>query len=378
MTILDIHLQNFRNHADSLLRFGDGINLLLGANGQGKTNVLEAVSYLGLTKSFYASSDLHVLKFGAPAFTLRGRLQSDGGIPHVVEMTFDGSAAQKSVLIDHSAPETMSSVIGRFPVVILSPEHHGITSGGPSERRRFLDMLLSQVSALYLDDIMQYRKVLRQRNRLLHDARWRVGSVRELLDPWTQSLAQLGARVTVRRRDFVGEFEGYVRRTYAFLAGGQEEPAIEYCAAEGETVAASGEEIARQLLETMSARGEEELRRGTTLVGPHRDELKLTLNGMSVQQFASQGQQKTFLVSLKMAEHTYLRERRNERPIMLLDDLFGELDAGRCERILDRLVENGQSVITATDEHAFARATDVRYGAFKRFMVDRGTVKEAA
>jgi len=377
MIILDIHLQNFRNHADSLLRFGDGINLLLGANGQGKTNVLEAVSYLGLTKSFYASSDLHVLRVGEPSFSLHGHLQSDGGVPHAVEITFDGTAPQKSVLIDHSAPATMSSVIGRFPVVILSPEHHRITSGSPAERRRFLDLLLSQVSALYLEDIMQYRKVLRQRNRLLHDARWRSGPIEDLLEPWTMNLAQLGARVTVRRRDFVREFAEYVRRTYAFLAGEREEPSIEYCAAEEGTEAESVDEIAHKLREMMKDRWEDELRRGATMVGPHRDELKLTLNGLSVQQFASQGQQKTFLVSLKMAEQSYLRERRNEQPIMLLDDLFGELDADRCGRILKRLEEDGQCVITATDEHAFARAKSLP-GACKRFMVDRGTVKEAA
>ncbi len=377
MIIQEIELRNFRNHADSRLTFGPGINVLLGANGQGKTNVLEAVSYLGLTKSFYAASDLHVLKLGEPSFTLLGRLQSDGGIPHALQVTFDSVAGKKSVLIDHAAPETLSSVIGRFPVVVLSPEHHKITAGAPSERRRFLDLLLSQVSALYLDDIMQYRKVLRQRNRLLHETRWRPGSARELVEPWTLNLAQLGAKIIVRRRQFIGEFSDYVRRTYAFLADNLEEPSIEYSASDGSVAVGSEEETTRSLREAMNARWDEECRRGTSTVGPHRDELLLALNGMNVQQYASQGQQKTFLVSLKMAEHAYLRERRNERPIMLLDDLFGELDTNRSRRILEQISQDGQCVITATDERPFIHATNL-HTEFKRFTVERGTVKEAA
>ena len=377
MIIQDIHLRNFRNHADSRLAFGDGVNVLLGANGQGKTNVLEAVSYLALTKSFYAASDMHVLRMGESSFALTGQIQSDGGIPHTVHIVFDGDAGKKSVVIDNAAPERLSSVIGRFPVVILSPEHHRITAGGPAERRRFLDLLLSQVSALYLDDVMQYRKVLRQRNRLLHDHRWRTGVTRELVDPWTANLAQLGARIIVRRRQFIAEFSDYVRKTYALLAADQEEPSIAYIAADGGDAAAPEEEIARALSATMNARWDEECRRGTSTVGPHRDELSLALNGMSVQQYASQGQQKTFLVSLKMAEHAYLRERRSERPIMLLDDLFGELDEHRSRRILEEIARDGQCVITATDDRAFGRGK-AAHSEFRRFMIDRGTVKKAA
>ncbi len=377
MIIQDIQLRNFRNHADSLLKFGHGINVLLGANGQGKTNVLEAVSYLGLTKSFYASSDVHVLRLGESSFTLHGHLQSDGGVPHALQISFDGAAVKKSVLIDHAAPETLSSVIGRFPVVILSPEHHRITAGPPSERRRFLDLLLSQVSALYLDDVMQYRKVLRQRNRLLHDARWHPGSARELVEPWTLNLAQLGAKIIVRRRQFIEEFSDYVQRTYAFLSDDVEEPSVIYSASDGGIAGGTEDEIAHGLLAAMRARWDDECRRGTSTVGPHRDELVLALNGMNVQQYASQGQQKTFLVSLKMAEHAYLRDRRNERPIVLLDDLFGELDANRSRRILEHISQDGQCVITATDERPFVHAPNLQT-EFKRFIVERGTVKETA
>jgi DNA replication and repair protein RecF len=377
MVIRDIHLHNFRNHAESSLVFGEGINVLLGANGQGKTNVLEAVSYLGLTKSFYAASDLHVLRIGQLSFSLRSHLTSDGGMPHTVQVTFQKDEPQKSVLIDHAAPESMSRVIGRFPIVVLSPEHTRITAGGPAERRRFLDLLLSQVSALYLDDIMQYRRVLRQRNRILHDARGRGLMLRDSLEPWTRHLVDLGARIIVRRAHFVAEFSTYVCGTYGMLTGAGELPSLEYVPFEGCPHEASMEDVAGRMADEIGRRSEEESRRGVSLVGPHRDELRLSLNGISVQQYASQGQQKTFLVALKVAEHAYLQERLNERPIMLLDDLFGELDADRSGRILEQIARDGQCVITATDLRPFGIDGPWK-DSLKRFVIDHGTVNEEA
>ncbi|MGA9120145.1 MAG: DNA replication/repair protein RecF [Bacteroidota bacterium] len=377
MIIKNIHLFNFRNHADSDLSFGEGINVLSGANGQGKTNILEAVSYLGLTKSFYAATDLHVVRLGEKSFNVLGHLTSDGGVPHTVHVAFRKDEPQKSVLIDNVAPESLSRVIGRFPVVILSPEHSRITGGGPAERRRFLDLLLSQVSARYLDDIMQYRRVLRQRNRILHDARWRPAGAKELVEPWTRNLIDLGARIVGRRLQFVAEFSDYVRRTYAFLAGEFEEPSIDYQGFDDFAGSPSEEAIASRMAEELEQRWDEEVRRGVSLVGPHRDELRLLLNGISVQEYASTGQQKTFLVALKVAEHTYLRERRNERPIMLLDDLFGELDEQRSRRILEQIAREGQCVITATDDRPFM-TKGAWNTSLKRFVIDRGTVKEEA
>jgi len=169
MILSAITLTNFRNHAATVVKFAPGINAVLGKNGQGKTNLLEAVSYVGLTKSFYAASDRDVLRFGAEEFTIDARIASDAGVEHRVGVRYTRGPSGKSVAVDGSEQARLASVIGRFPVVILSPEHGAITSGGPAERRKFMDVTLSQVAAAYLDDVMEYRRALRQRNRILSD-----------------------------------------------------------------------------------------------------------------------------------------------------------------------------------------------------------------
>ena len=173
MIVTRIQLRNFRNHAASELEFGEGVNALLGDNGQGKTNILEAISYLGLTKSFYAASDARVVQFEHAGFDVEGVMRDAGGREHHIRVTYGGPAPEKEFTINGLRPERLAAVIGRFPLVILSPDHGAITSGGPSERRKFLDITLAQVSLAYLEDLLEYRRVLRQRNLLLADGRRR-------------------------------------------------------------------------------------------------------------------------------------------------------------------------------------------------------------
>ncbi len=374
MIIRSITLRNFRNHPESLIAFGPGLNVLLGDNGQGKTNVLEAVSYLSLTKSFYAASDLNVVRIGQDAFEVEGEMVADGGMPSMVRAAYRREPPEKTFTINSVRPESLSKVIGRFPVVILSPEHGSITFGGPAERRRFMDLTLSQVSGVYLDDLMEYRRILRQRNRLLADLRIGQGGAASLLEPWTVNLAQYGGRITQRRLLFVSEFSSYVSRAYATLVADKEVPSIEYTAFGPLEPGAPADAIARALLAEMHQRAEEEQRRGTSLVGPHRDELQLSVNGMSVQRFASQGQHKTLLVALKIAEFFYLRERRNEDPIMLLDDLFSELDEQRTRRILAAIGTMGQAIITTTEETPF-RGEILWNHRHRKFTIAHGTIR---
>ncbi len=372
MVLTDLRLRNFRNHAETELKFGEGIGALLGSNGQGKTNILEAVSYLGLTKSFTASGDAHVLKIGEEAFEIDGTVRAAGGIGHRMQVRYSRTTGQKEILIDGSRPETMASVIGRFPVVILSPEDGSITSGGPAERRRFLDIVLSQMSAAYLGDLLEYRKALRQRNSLL--VRIRIGGTSQDLEPWTEALADLGAKIASRRMQFVEEFRAYVTDAYAAVVGSLERPELHYTGMHnpGESVA----DIRERLLRGMHERWSEEVRRGASLVGPHRDDLQLALNGLGVQEFASQGQHKSFLVALKMAEFAYMRERRNEAPLLLLDDVFSELDASRAASILRLVMAAGQSIITATDERVFHDAIPWNEH-HRRYLVENGTCRQA-
>jgi DNA replication and repair protein RecF len=373
MIVQHLQLRRFRNHAQTEIDLGDRVNALVGNNGQGKTNILEALSYLSLTKSFFGATDRTVLERGAASFEVIGRVQDAGGRVHEVRIAYDRETNQKNVSVNGLRAESMASVIGRFPVVVLAPDHGKITAGSPVERRKFIDVVLSQFSRAYLEDLLEYRRVLRQRNRVLAEAREEGRDPSRALEPWSESLALYGSRIVVRRAEFISSFVPYVRQAHASVAGGREEPALTYASGTGELGEPSVEKVHRRL-EELRRRYAEERRRGATLVGPHRDELRLFLDGAEVQPYASQGQHKTLLVALKIAECLYLRERSEEPPALLLDDLFGELDPMRSRRILAMVSELGQTVITATDEALFQEAIPWNDRS-RRFVVEEGTCR---
>ena len=376
MIVRELKLRNFRNHADSTVTLGSGINALLGENGQGKTNVLEAVSFLGLTKSFYASSDVDVLKFGTDFFSIEGLVEADGGSTSAIRVVYRKNPSDKQITVNALSPESHSRMIGRFPVVVLSPEHARITWGGPVERRKFMDLTLSQVSASYLDDLFDYRRALRQRNRLLFEAKTGTRGVVSQIEPWTEHLAASGGRIIARRLSFIEEFASYVTAAYAMLVDGKEQPSMQYAPLPGVVSGMSSEECARHLTDELHRRALDELRRAATLAGPHRDDIDFSLDGMLVQKFASQGQHKTLLVALKLAEHQYVFERCNERPMLLLDDLFSELDAPRAARILDRIRTIGQTIVTTTEETPFHGSVGWD-NTNRKYFVRHGTIFEA-
>jgi len=375
MMLSRIRLRNFRNHDATAIEFAGGINAFLGDNGQGKTSILEAVSYLSLTKSFYAAGDAEVIGAGRDGFELEGHIASDAGIEQRVAVACRRMPPEKRFLLNGAPPETLASVIGRFPLVVLSPENGAITFGGPGERRKFLDMTLSQVSQAYLGDILEYRKALRQRNRVLADGRLRGQCPPGLLEPWTESLIAHGSTVARRRAEFVHEFREYVERSYRSVIPEGEQPQVSYVCGFAAGDAADASAYAGRLAADLEARSAEERRRGLTLAGPHRDDLRLSINGLDVQRFASQGQHKTLLVALKLAEYTYMKERRGETPMLLLDDVFSELDRSRVRRILSLAAELGQVMITTTEGSVFDGT--IPWGErHRRFIVERGTCRQ--
>jgi DNA replication and repair protein RecF len=355
MKIVSAKLQQFRNHTLSDLQFGTATNVLLGNNGQGKTNVLEALSYLCLTKSFYAGSDSTVVQHGKDSFSVEGSLLGDNGSTYSVHVDYKTATGDKNFLINKKEVETFSSVIGQFPLVVLSPENSSITFGTPSHRRKFVDLVIAQSSKVYLDDLIEYRKALRQRNKILSDARGESthqSALQRTLESWDETIARYGARIIHRRLQFIREFAAYMTESYTALVAAEEHPSIEY-----ESALAAGEERADEfrslLLQKLAQKRNEEFRFGTTLVGPHRDEFLFSISGLPLRAYASQGQHKTFLVALKVAEFFYLKERVKEVPVFLLDDVFSELDSHRAERLLSFLGTLGQTFITATNEQVF-------------------------
>lgn len=372
MKVLHVQLENFRNHTLSRLDFGSGVNMLLGKNGQGKTNVLEAISCLSLTKSFYGGSDATLVQFGQDMFAVEGTLVNDAGFEHRVRVAYTRSSGEKEFTINGLRTEHLASVIGMFPVVILSPENNAITFGAPSDRRKFMDLVLSQLSRAYFDDLLEYRRVLRQRNRILDRGR-QQGDVRgAVLKPWDQNLAEYGARIVHRRLRFVEEFGKYVTRSYAGLVVADEEPEIHYVSAPAIESKENINQITERILAELDEKQPEECRRGMTLVGPHRDDLVFQLNGIDLQKYASQGQHKTFLVALKVAEFHYLKEKREETPMLLLDDVLSELDDDRSRRLLSHIAGLGQAVVTTTNGTPFREA--IRWSSEDRkYYVEQGT-----
>lgn len=351
-----VEIENFRNHASTVVPCVDGVNAIIGDNGQGKTNIVEAISYLCLTKSFYASGDAVTLKIGEERFSIRGSFRSDNGVARTVEALYEKNSGRKTISINGIPAESMASVIGEFPVVILSPEQAGITSGAPTERRKFLDLIIAQSSKAYLQELMEYRRILRQRNKVLLDAKLARRDCSETLEPWDEALVETGSHLVRRRQLFVAEFSHDMVRCYKSIAGADEQPGIDYEPSLPARNAKSVEEIKRVFADELRSREDEERRLGVTAVGPHRDEIGLSVNGINARKFASQGQHKTLLIGLKLAEMAYLKERCSETPILLLDDVFSELDEHRSDRLVEQLQGFGQVFVTATDLRSFPRA----------------------
>ncbi len=346
MRLTTLRLHNFRNHTDSLFEFGGGTNLFLGDNGQGKTNILEAISYLCLTKSFYVSTDTTVLRLGEDFFEVEGTFILGTENENKVRVAYDKKQTDKVFFINKKAVEPFSSVIGRFPVVICSPEHNPVTAGGPEERRRFCDFVISQASSTYFKALLEYRRVLKQRNKILLDARLSNSNPSQLLESWDEQLIRFGSTLVHRRNLFFEGFKEILHSTYHQLIGEEEEPAIEYRPFDE---VFSTEEECRELMKTALGKSKkDELRVGSTLVGPHRDEFVFKINGLDLRKYGSQGQHKTFLVGLKLGEFLYLKNLSNETPLLLLDDIFSELDEHRSKRLLDFVGTISQTFITST------------------------------
>jgi DNA replication and repair protein RecF len=353
MKIIHIQLHNFRNHESTELDFGEKINVVAGDNGQGKTNLLEGISFLCLTKSFYAGSDAIAVQDGKDILSLRGTFVSDPSIEFHNYLAYDKRLNKKEFYINNKQVETFSSVIGRFPLVVLSPENSPITFGTPADRRKFTDLVISQSSSSYMEEMLEYRKTVRQRNKILSEALYAkegIQTTRKRTEPWNETLVSHGARIMARRAQFFKEFSSYLLAAYLMLVGEAETPRVLYqpnIPSGSEDSVEKLEDLFRAVIEKKS---DEEYRTGTTLVGPHRDEVLFSINDSPLRSHASQGQHKTFLIALKIAEYQYLKERCRELPLFLFDDVFSELDNNRSRRLAAIFDSLGQVFITTTDE----------------------------
>lgn len=373
MLLRALRLRSFRAHTDTSLALAPKVNLLYGPNGAGKTNVLEAVHYLCLTKSFLASSDRYVLRQGAPYFEVEGTFDTAARTGLTVRVAYVPREG-KQAFVNGAPLDRLADLVGQLPVVVFAPQDQALTADGPDERRRFVNNILSQEHPVYLDDLLKYRRARRQRNELLKQFRRRgPAPPRAVLDSWTAELADLGARIVHRRLHFVHAFAAFLHDAYRRVEAVAERPSLTY-----ETVAdlapdASLDAVRRAFRAQLADVATREQERGTTLVGPQRDELVFRLDGMEVRRYGSQGQHRTFGMALKLAQYFYLRDRLGDPPLLLLDDAFGKLDPERTAVFLDLLTTDaiGQSLVTATRRAPFAATVSFGAPAHRAQRVER-------
>ena len=373
MRFLSVRLRQFRSHTSTDLALAPGMTLLIGPNGAGKTNLLEAVGYLCLGKSFLASTDTPVLQRGTDHFEVEGETESDRGVASRIRLAVIPGEG-KRVFINGAPLDRLADLVGRVPVVVLSPADYELTAGGPSVRRQMLDSTLSQAYPVYLQDLMSYRRVLRQRNALLTDLRRGAALSPGTMEAWDAETAALGTRIVLRRAEFLDRFKGYVAQAHALLQEPGAAPSLSYSPSVDLSNAPLVEDATRVYRSALARTDRRSRETGRTLVGPHLDEVTFLLDDIDLRPFASQGQHRTFALALRIAQALFLREHLDESPILLLDDVFGPLDPLRTRVLLDLLVSQklGQSVVTAARPEPFRALAPLEGEAHSVFHVEHG------
>ncbi|HEV3412149.1 MAG TPA: DNA replication and repair protein RecF [Puia sp.] len=340
LRIKDISLFQFKNYSRVDFAFHERIVGICGNNGVGKTNLLDALYYLCFTKSYFSRSDQQSVQRGAAGFRLEGRVESEGRLTEVVCVLRE--TGKKEFLTDGQAYEKFSRHIGRFPCVIIAPDDIQIITGASEERRRFLDALLSQLDPAYLQKLIDYNKILQQRNGFLKSLTERRLTDKGLLEVYDGQLVATGNALYARRRHFLSEFLPLAGRYYTLIAGAAEPISLGY---ESQLLHGSFAELLRQGLER-------DLALARTGVGIHRDDIGLAYANLPFKTIASQGQRKSLLFALKLAEYETLKREKGFSPLLLLDDVFEKLDEFRMRNLLDRVCVQDDGQIFITDTHA--------------------------
>ena len=342
-------LRDFRNLARLDLAFPSAGAVVIGENGQGKSNLLEAIYYLHLLRSVRGARDVDIVRFGAPGFHISARTR--GGAHHELAAGFERQGRRKRVKVDGGEPPRLSDALGALPCVLFSPADVELVSGAPSARRRYLDILLALSSRPYLAALQRYRAALAQRNAALRDAlRSAGGRTEQRVAVWEAPLAEHGALLW---RERVCWTDRAADRFAAICAAiGEQAPVAMRYATSLEPSSAEIDDVVRALARALELKRPLDMRRGLTHAGPHRDDLTLTLDGRELRAFGSAGQQRTAAIALRLLEAETLQHRLGAAPLFLLDDPFAELDARRSARILELLAEQGmgQTLLTVPRE----------------------------
>ena len=349
MRLRRIQCENFRNHRLLSFEPGDGITLIHGSNGSGKTSILEGVHYCALTRGFVSANDSDYLRFSSDYFSLNGSFISENESLTTVRIIYK-KEREKQLIVNNSEVKPFSRHIGLIPCITFSPSEIVIVNGAPAERRRFIDTAISQTDRMYLDDLLAYRRVLHQRNALLAQLYAKLPVHKDMLSLWNENISRLAASIVHARLQFITAFSIQFRELYGQLSV-DENPSITYrCSLGHISRDTPAEEIYRLFLARYEETERQEIFRSQTMTGPHRDDLLFMLNGKEIKKYASQGQLRTFLISLKLALQRFYSSTLGEKPLCLLDDIFSELDVSRTTDIFSILATCGQTLITSAEK----------------------------
>ncbi|MFH0843067.1 MAG: DNA replication/repair protein RecF [Bacteroidota bacterium] len=366
MYLKKLSLTNFKNYDQAELEFSPRINCIVGNNGVGKTNILDAIHYLSLTKSFFNNIDSISIRHGEDYFIINGTFERAGEEDQI----YCAFQKQKPKVLKKNGKEyqKLSDHVGKFPVVMISPADSALISEGSEERRRFLNKIISQYNPEYLDSVLKYGKALQQRNSLLKDFRSSGKFESEDLSIWDAQLVRYGTYIYGEREKLTQELIPVFRERYSMISSEKEMVRLSYRShlSEGDF----GEALANTV--------EKDRFLEYTTVGIHKDDLLFDMNGYSVKSLGSQGQQKSFLVALKLAKFDYIKSQSGYSPILLLDDIFDKFDAARVEQII-RLVGNkefGQIFITDTHQNRLHEILSSHNTDYRLFRINNNTVEE--
>ncbi|MGN1401137.1 MAG: DNA replication/repair protein RecF [Bacillus sp. (in: firmicutes)] len=370
MYIESLKVKNYRNYEGMEIDFENKVNVILGENAQGKTNIMESIYVLAMAKSHRTSNDKELIRWDEEYAKIEGRVHKrNSAVPLEILITKKGKKAK----YNHIEQQRLSQYIGNMNVVMFAPEDLHLVKGSPQVRRRFLDMEIGQVSPLYLYKYTQYQKILHQRNHYLKLLQIKKQTDLDMLEVLTEQFIQHAVEIIEKRFEFLSLLQKWAQPVHEGISRGLETLEIRYKPSVDVSKSMDMSKMAEVYQEKYKKVKQREIDRGVTLFGPHRDDLAFFVNGRDVQTFGSQGQQRTTALSLKLAEIDLIHAEIGEYPILLLDDVLSELDDYRQSHLLNTIQGKVQTFVTTTSVDGIDHAT-LREAA--TFEVVSGHVKQ--
>ncbi|MEC1157761.1 DNA replication/repair protein RecF [Cytobacillus horneckiae] len=370
MHIEQLRLKDYRNYDDLEISFENKVNVILGQNAQGKTNVMESIYVLAMAKSHRTSNDKDLIRWDQEYAKIEGRVQKQhGSLPMQLVISKKGKKAK----CNHIEQQKLSQYVGNMNVVMFAPEDLHLVKGSPQVRRRFIDMEIGQVSPVYLHDINQYQKILQQRNHYLKLLQTKKQNDQTMLEILTEQFIEMAVKIVAKRFEFIHLLEKWAIPIHEGISRGLETLKIMY----KPSVEVSEDQDLSKMISVYKEKFDKvkdrEIDRGVTLFGPHRDDLLFHVNERDVQTFGSQGQQRTTALSVKLAEIELIHSEIGEYPILLLDDVLSELDDYRQSHLLNTIQGKVQTFVTTTSVDGIDHQTLKEAAAFQ---VEAGTLKK--